>query len=169
MYAYPVRFAHHQVLRQLLVWVLVLALPVNSISNLLTQILGAAHRHSAVAPMLEDAPIIDSSSLLTEPAHDHPHGEAVPPHLHAHAHMMFERHFHQPSDDSVIALGSKKPGQDGPSHVTSMNDSAGMHGLHQALSGPVWMPVALRTGWARYAPVAWHSHVSAPPEHPPRH
>lgn len=165
----PVRFAHHLVLRQLLVWVLVVALPINSISNLLTQMLGAAHRYSAVTPMMEATPIVDTSILLTEPAHKHPHGEATHPHLHAHAHMMFERHVHPPSDDSVIALGSKESGQDGPGHANSMNDTAGLHGLRQALPAPEWLPMVLHAGWPRYAAMAWRSHIVAPLERPPHH
>lgn len=35
-------------LRPLMVWVLVLALPVHGVSNVLLQVMGAAHRHSAV-------------------------------------------------------------------------------------------------------------------------
>lgn len=36
-------------LRPLMVWVLVLALPVHGVSNVLLQVMGAAHRHSVVA------------------------------------------------------------------------------------------------------------------------
>ncbi len=36
-------------LRHWMVWVLVLALPVHGVSNVLLQVMGAAHRHSAVA------------------------------------------------------------------------------------------------------------------------
>ena len=42
-------------LRPLMVWVLVLALPVHGISNVLLQVMGAAHRHSAVA-LATDSP-----------------------------------------------------------------------------------------------------------------
>lgn len=167
MLALPVRFARHHALRHLLVWVLVASLPINGVSNLLTQMLGVAHRHVASAPMPDGGPVVDASRLLDDPAHTH--GDAAHPHLHAHAHMMFERHFHQPADDSVIALGAKESGQDGPGHASSLSDTAGLHGLRQALQTPAWMPMVLRTGWPRYAPLAWLSHIVTPLERPPQH
>ncbi len=169
MLALPVRFARHHALRHLLVWVLVASLPINGISNLLTQMLGAAHRHVEIAPTQDSGPVIDASRLLSEPAHHHSHEDAAHPHLHTHAHMMFERHFHQPSDGSVIALGSKESGQDGPGHANSLSDTAGLHGLRQALQTPAWMPMVLRTGWPRYAPLVWRSHIVTPLERPPHH
>lgn len=167
MLAFPARFARQHILHHLLVWVLVVALPINGVSSLLAQMLGAQHRHAQIVPEAERNAVIDTTGLSPYPSHHHTPNELSHPHLHAHAHMMFERHVHEPADGTVLALGAKDSGQDGPGQTNGLSDTMSLQGLRDGLNAPEWIPVVLRAGWPLYAALAWHSHIVPPLERPP--
>lgn len=158
MNRHPV-FSPLAAVRRPLLCLLVLALLAYGQSAVLVQLLGPAHRHAGAA---ERAGLLDATAALLQQVEDlrqrwherlmaqdaapgdaeaharlHEHGLA---HVHAagapahrHAHGVFERHRHDPHDDSVVAL-------DGP--AGSLADASA-----QATAGSAAMPLALAPRW----------------------
>jgi hypothetical protein len=194
----PFHFANTRLLRQLIVWVLVLALPLNSLSTVLTHLLGAAHSHGGSEPVVMNASsswsprellravvgngamaLIDGAHLrergLQVPAHfvfesdahslEHQHGTGDQ--VHTHLHGMFERHFHDPSDGSVVVLGAKASGQDAPGNSHGI-DEGSVALLPLATLTPMLYFAQCGSVWLHGIRMAWRSHVTAPLERPPR-
>ncbi|MDO9237677.1 MAG: hypothetical protein Q7U28_16790 [Aquabacterium sp.] len=194
----PFHFANTRLLRQMIVWALVVALPINSISTVLTSILGASHRHAGTEAFdtgtssswsarellravvgNETLALIDGAHLrergLRMPAHlaveadmhphEHQHGPAD--HGHTHLHGMFERHFHDPSDESVVVMGVKESGQSAPGHTHGVDEGCVVL-LPLAVMIPALMLAQGCSAWQQAKRVAWRSHVDAPLERPPR-
>lgn len=185
-------FVSFRLMRQMVIWALAIALPVNSMSAVLTLVLGAQHRHTSSEP--EGAaswslrPIIgaivgDEAMSLIDTYHAREsalrlaaapqHAEVAQhahhthdPSRHVHAHNAFERHVHDPSDGSVIALGSHDTGSDA-AHSSGSLDIGNSCPIPAAQMAAAFVPDHATTVWLDRALSTWCSHVSAPLERPP--
>lgn len=184
------RLAHRSLPRLALIWVLAVALPVHGLSGLLAQMLGAEHRHAAVAQADEEggwspkrwlrAVIGNGAMDLIDAVHEQQrggpmrlpvakapkaHAPAAPAHVHTHG--LFERHHHDAADGSVVSLGAKESGQDVPGGAAA-SDLGSPFLLPVAPAAAAWMPGDAAISWRHAAAAAWRSHASTPPEPPPR-
>lgn len=212
-------------LRHLVVWALLVALPVHSLSGVLQQVLGASHRHTDAAPALATAPLQEGlRALLTALAgtgtlalidNEHAREEAhrlaadrpsrtVPQPItfseadlrvatqegaaagtqaplnaapntsqgaapHAHHHDAFQRHVHDSSDGSVVALGDKAGTDAGtPGHTGSADAGSGVFPLPADGPPQALAPANAATAWRLPASPPWRSHISGPLERPPQ-
>jgi hypothetical protein len=187
MHALPVQFARHHFFRQLVIWALACALPINSISTVLSHLLGSQHRHSISVLAADMTPGLNVHSLIQALVGDdamdmidayHAHEQSLRPpepaavhgmtaQEHAHAHSLFQRHHHDPTDGTVVAIGEKDPGQDVPGGASSV-DASGAFPLPSTWMSARLVPSATAQVWPGQAITAWHNHVSAPLERPPR-
>ncbi len=153
--------------RWLVLWCLLLALPVQGLSGVLLQWLGAQHRHQAE---VADAGALTtgwelrfrsamagyaSPALAFRPAQqpaDHGHG-------------VFERHHHAADDASVLALGPTEPNSDLASDAAqgAAVQPLAVHGLL------AWhLPATGRSPWALAPSAGWQSQPVSRLERPPR-
>lgn len=212
-------------LRHLVVWALLVALPVHSLSGVLQQVLGASHRHTDTADAQATQTLQDGlRALLTAVAGtgtlaliDHEHAReqahrlaaertartaqqpitfseadlrvatqasaaagqntatsdaanALPPgHTHAHHHDGFQRHVHDSSDGSVVALGDKAGTDAGtPGHTASADAGSGGFPLPADGAPQALAPAHGAAAWRHLASPPWRSHISGPLERPPQ-
>lgn len=197
MHAFPLSSARHHLVRQIVIWVLACALPINSISTVLLHLLGTQHSHSissadadmtigstlSVRSMMR-AIVGDGAMDLIDAYHAHEQHLRAPDALrrhgalplqahgmteqeHAHAHSMLQRHHHDPADGTVIVLGEKETGHDGAGSASSF-DASSAFPLPSTLMSARATFSTVAPVWPNHAITAWHNHVSAPLERPPR-
>lgn len=186
MHAVLFQLVRHRLLRQLVACVLVCALPMNSMSSVLLNVLGPQHRHSTPAHGggIDAGVGLDVHSIIRAVVGEEAMGLidahhareqvslAAPPHAmteqeHAHAHSLFQRHHHNPSDGTVIALGERETGQ-GAANGFNGIDAGSAFPLPAVVPSLSVAPAATGSVWRGQAITAWHDHVSAPLEKPPR-
>ncbi|MGC4076149.1 MAG: hypothetical protein QM702_03775 [Rubrivivax sp.] len=178
--------------RRPLLCLLVLALLAYGQSAVLVQLLGSAHRHAGAAERVD---LLDATAALLQQVEDlrqrwherlmpqgaapgeaeaharlHEHGLA---HVHAagapahrHAHGVFERHRHDPHDDSVVALD----GAAGSLADASALAAAGSAAMPLALA-PQWRlprPAASEACWPAAEAARWRDALPKLSERPPR-
>ena len=171
------RLAHRSLPRLALIWVLAVALPVHGLSGLLAQMLGAEHRHAAVAQPGEEgawnpkrwlrAVIGDGAMDLIDAVHEQQRGGpmrlpvAQAPEVHApaaaghvHAHGLFQRHHHDAADGSVVSLGVKESGQDAPGGAAASDLGSSPFLLPVAPAAAAWIPGDATTAWHHAAAAA---------------
>ena len=182
-------------LRQTLVWALALALPVQSVSWVLLQAMGPTHWHTVSAPSSalsvdgtpHQADAFDIATALRARVADlagprllaliegrHTHGHAghhhhARPEAHdlGHGHDTFQRHAHAPDDDRVQALGATTGSAEAATQAHTL-DAGGASGPMPQAWGDPHPAQATAVAWPLTPAKAWHSHLSAPPERPPR-
>jgi hypothetical protein len=182
-------------LRQTLVWALALALPVQSVSWVLLQAMGPTHWHTVSAP--PSVPAVDGMPrqsdaadiawalrarvadlagprllALLEGQHthglEHGHGgDGGHDHHGHHGHDNFQRHAHAPNDDSVQALGATTGSAEAAAQAHTL-DAGGASGPMPHGWGDPHPAQATEVAWPLTQAAAWRSHLSAPPERPPR-
>ena len=169
-------------LRQAVVALLLVTVPLYGLGSALVRILGPDHRHEAQADIApgggwaalvgrqlqalvgpQTAQLIDTLRLqakLRPGASGHAHGAGAHPHHHG----LFERHHHGPDHAGVVTVGARDDGQ-GAAHA-----AAGGMAMPLALAAELRIPLpAVRAlHWPPQAAVHWRSHVPAPSERPPR-
>lgn len=121
--------------RHWVVWCMLIALPCYGLSATMTEMLGSSHKHrttAATANVMQGWVDFRRSHHLAN--------RMVP---HQHSHSMFERHHHDASDETVIALEGTPP-----------NSAAGNDGATP--SGSAALVLALAST-VRIPPVSWIS------------
>lgn len=170
-------------LRQAVVVLLLVTVPLYGMGSALVRMLGPDHRHETMADTdpgagwaelvgrqlqtlvgPQTARLIENLRLqakLRPAASGHAHGVGA----HHHHHGLFERHHHAPQDASVVTVGARDDG-----HGSAPAASAGGMAMPLALAAElrIPLPAAHAVHWPPHAAVLWHSHVPALPERPPR-
>lgn len=183
-------------LRRPLVWLIVLAIVAYGHSATLVQLLGPAHRHASPGVSVSFFGRIDDvfrdirawraelrERLLPHQRHaharmdgnadtdahrsrDHLHVSDADNHAHSHAHAAYQRHRHDPRDDTVLALDGMSDG----TTADAASPAAGSAALPLALA-PRWLwpvlPEAVPS-WRTHRSARWTDAALRLPERPPR-
>lgn len=143
--------------RVAVLWLMLLALPVQGVASLLAGWLGASHHHVIVPQGESNSLELRDFRRLADAAHAGPA---------RHGHSLWVRHHHATGDPTVVALddATADPARDsagsGAAQLTLCTPGACVTGV--AASG------ATRLAWPGYRGQAWDGPAAAPLERPPK-
>lgn len=150
--------------RPLLTWCLLVAVPVYGVSGTLVELLGAnhVHRQAALSVTVAKADPMEGWVDMRR-ASSSSHGAQ-----HDHSHSVFERHHHDQTDESVVALDG------GPLQASTSSDDGGSSAgssVHLAALNEAGVPSSssqLRFFWPAAAPAAAPRWTADGPTRPPK-